>query len=514
VNVANLLLVRASERARELALRSALGAGRIRLIRQMLAESVVLALAGAVAGLVVARGTMAAIVAIGAGTMPRIESMQVDSRLLIVALVLASVSAIGFGIGPALKATRTEPRDALQEQGRSSTGSAGQMKTRQWLVVAQVALAFVLLVGAGVLITSFQRLREMQLGIHPDHVLTFELHLPAARYDPPARARLYEELSARIDALPGVRAAGGVSKLPATGSYHSWGVAALTGPLAHTKRESAQGQNRVISGDYFRALGIPLLDGRLFDARDDASAPNRVVVSRSMADRLFPGTRAVGQRLNAGDQDSEIIGVVGEVAVDAEGSFEPYVYHAHRQFAADRNWALMQTVLASGDAERLEADIRRTVRSLDPQLVVYRPILLVDAIGRGEAQRLFTLRMLASFAGVALLLAALGLFGVLSYGVRLRTREFGIRMALGAEASNVRGMVLREALRVTSIGTALGFAGAVALSRVMASVAFRTNPLEPVVLIGVVVFVAAVAALAAYAPAHRATTVDPRTALQ
>jgi ABC-type antimicrobial peptide transport system permease subunit len=171
-------------------------------------------------------------------------------------------------------------------------------------------------------------------------------------------------------------------------------------------------------------------------------------------------------------------------------------------------------VLASGDAERLEADIRRTVRSLDPQLVVYRPILLVDAIGRGEAQRLFTLRMLASFAGVALLLAALGLFGVLSYGVRLRTREFGIRMALGAEASNVRGMVLREALRVTSIGTALGFAGAVALSRVIASVAFRTNPLEPVVLIGVVVFVAAVAALAAYAPAHRATTVDPRTALQ
>ena len=514
VNVANLLLVRASERAREIALRSALGASRVRLIRQMLVESVVLALAGAAAGLVVARGTMAAIVAIGAGSMPRIDSMHVDSRLLIIALVLASVSAIGFGIGPALKATRTEPRDALQEQGRSSTGSASQMKARQWLVVAQVALAFVLLVGAGVLITSFQRLREMQLGIHPDNVLTFELHLPSARYGPPARARLYEELSARIDALPGVRAAGGVSKLPATGPYHSWGVAALTGPLAHTKRESAEGDNRVISGDYFRTVGIPLLEGRLFDGRDDASAPNRVVVSRSMADRLFPGVPAVGQRLNTGDQDSEIIGVVGEVAVDPEGTFEPYVYHAHRQFAADRNWSLTQTVLASGDAERLQADIRRTVTSLDPQLVVYRPTLLVDVIGRGEAQRRFTLRMLTAFAGVALLLAALGLFGVLSYGVRLRTREFGIRMALGAEASNVRGMVLREAMRVTGIGAALGFAGAVALSRVIASVAFRTNPLEPVVLIGVVAFVAAVAALAAYAPAHRATTVDPRTALQ
>jgi putative ABC transport system permease protein len=388
------------------------------------------------------------------------------------------------------------------------------MKMREWLVVAQVALAFVLLVGAGVLIASFQRLREVPLGIRPENVLTFELHLPDARYDSSARARLYEDLAARLAALPGVRAAGGVSKLPATGAYHEWGVAALTGPLAHTKRESASGQNRVVSGDYFSVVGISLIDGRLFDVHDDASAPSRVIVSRGMAERLFPGVRAVGQRLNTGGQDSEIIGVVGDVAVDAEGQMDSYVYHAHRQFAGDRNWALTQTVRANGDAERLQNDIRRTVISLDPQLVVYKPTPLGNAIGRGEAQRLFTLRMLTSFAGVALALAALGLFGVLSYGVRLRTREFGIRMALGAEAGAVRGMVLREAMRVTGIGVASGLVGALALSRVIASVAFRTNPLDLGVLAGVVAFVVAVAAVAAYAPAHRATTVDPRTALQ
>ena len=514
VNVANLLLVRGSERAREFALRSALGAGRARLVRQILVESVTLALAGALAGLLVARATMAAIVAIGAGSVPRIEAMHVDWRLLIIALILASLSAIGFGIGPALKTARAEPRDVLQEQGRTTMGGATQMKTRQWLVVAQVALAFVLLVGAGVLIASFQRLRDLQLGIRADQVLTFELHLPAARYDSTGRARLYDDLAARLEALPGVLAAGGVSKLPATGSYHSWGVAALTGPLAHTKRESAQGENRVISGDYFGAVGIPLVEGRLFDVHDDIAAPHRVVITRSMANRLFPGVRAVGQRLNTGDRDSEIIGVVGEVAIDAEGHFEPYVYHAHRQFAGDRTWSLTQTVRATANATLLQADVRRVVTALDPQLVVYKPMMLADAVGRGEAQRLFTLRMLTSFAGVALALAALGLFGVLSYGVRLRTREFGIRMALGAEAGAVRGMVLREALRVTGVGVALGVAGALALSRVIASVAFHTSPLDPTVLASVAAFVALVAALAAYAPARRATAVDPRTALQ
>ena len=515
VNVANLLLVRGSERARELAVRSALGASRSRLVKQMLIESVALAFAGGAAGLVVARGTMAVILAIGAGSMPRVESMHVDARLLIVALVLSSVSAIGFGLGPALRMARSEPREILQEQGRSFTGGRRQMRMRQWLVVAQVALAFVLLVGAGVLLASFSRLRQLDLGVRTDHVLTYELHLPEARYDSTARARLYEEIAARTEALPGVRVAGGVSKLPATGQYNEWGVQALTGPLANNEHEgNLGGQNRVISGDYFSAVGIPIVDGRVFDAHDDNKAPDRVVVSRRAAEQLYPGVRAVGQRLNTGGHNSEIIGVVGDVAVDAEGRVEPYVYHTHRQWAGDRNWGLIQTVRTAGDPSALQKSLRQTIASLDPQLVMYKPIALDDAIGRGEAQRLFTMRMLTAFAAVALALAALGLFGVLSYGVRLRTREFGIRMALGAEAGSVRALVLREAFAVTGLGVALGVCGAVALSRVIASAAFQTEPLDPRVLASVVAFIAAVAVVAAYLPAYRATTVDPRTALQ
>ena len=515
VNVANLLLVRGSERARELAVRSALGASRSRIVRQLLLESVALALVGGAAGLVVARGTMAVILAIGAGSMPRIETMHVDAHLLIIALLLSTSSAIGFGLGPALRMARSEPREVLQEQGRSFTGGRRQMRMRQWLVIAQVALAFVLLVGAGVLLASFSRLRDLDLGVRTDHVLTYELHLPEARYDSTARARLYEEIAARTEALPGVRAAGGVSKLPATGQYHEWGVQALTGPLANNQREgNIGGQNRVVSGDYFRAVGIPIIDGRVFDAHDDNRAPDRVVVSRRLAEQLYPAVRAVGQRLNTGNHDSEIIGVVGDVAVDAEGRVEPYVYHAHRQFAGDRNWGLIQTVRTTGEPTALQNTLRQTIAALDPQLVMYKPVALNDAIGRGESQRRFTMQMLTAFAAVALALAALGLFGVLSYGVRLRTREFGIRMALGAEAGSVRGLVLREAFTVTGLGVALGIAGAVALSRVITSAAFQTAPLDPRVLASVVAFIAAVATAAAYVPAYRATTVDPRTTLQ
>jgi predicted permease len=409
---------------------------------------------------------------------------------------------------------RTEPREVLQEQGRSFSGGRRQIRLRQWLVVAQVALAFVLLVGAGVLLASFSRLRELDLGVRTDHVLTYELHLPEARYDSTARARLYEEVATRTEMLPGVLAAGGISKLPATGPYHEWGVEALTGPLVGTQAGNIGGQNRVISGDYFSAVEIPILDGRVFDARDDDKAPNRVIVSRRLAEELYPGVRAVGQRLNTGGHDSEIIGVVGDVAVDAEGRVEPYVYHAHRQFAGDRNWGLIQTVRVTLDPSTLQKALRQMVSSLDPQLVIYKPITLDDAIGRGEAQRLFTMRMLTAFAVVALALAALGLFGVLSYGVRLRTREFGIRMALGAGAGSVRALVLREALLVTGVGTALGIGGAVALSRVIASAAFRTAPLDPWVLASVVAFIAVVSGVAAYVPAHRATSVDPRAALQ
>jgi len=513
VNLANLMLVRGTDRAREFALRSALGAERTRLVRQTLIESLTLAIAGDVAGIVVARLAMAAIVAVGAGSIPRLSSLTLEPRLLLFSLVVASLSAVGFGLAPALRAARTEPGDILREQSRSATSGGTQLRLRQWLVVSQVALALVLLVGAGLLMASFQRLREVPLGVTPDGVLAFELHLPDARYDSTARARFYEDVADRLAALPGVMAAGGVSKLPATGDFNVWGATPLTGPRAKTEHSMAT-QNRVVSGKYFQAVGISLLDGRLFDERDDASVPRRVVISKSAADRLFPGVRAVGQRLTTGDGPREVIGVVADVAVNAQGAMAPYIYHAHRQFAGDRNWSLTQVVRTTGSMDAVQTEARRAIAALDPQLVMYKPVALTDAIGRGEAQRVFTLRLLATFAGVALGLAALGLFGVLSYGVRMRRREFGIRMALGAHGASIRRMVLREGLVVTAVGVVFGLLGAVALSRVLSSLVFGVSALDPRVIVGAALFMAVVGALAAYLPARHATVVDPSSVLQ
>ncbi|MEP6571135.1 MAG: ABC transporter permease [Gemmatimonadota bacterium] len=515
VNVANLLLVRASERTQEFALRSALGAERARLIRQLLIESLTLAIAGGAAGLVVARLGMSAIIVLGGGSIPRLSALHLEPRLLVFSFALSTLCAVGFGLAPALRAAQTEPGESLREQSRSATGGGARMRTREWLVAAQVALAFVLLVGTGLLVASIQRLRQVDLGFEPAAALAFELHLPDARYDSTARARFYDAFADQAGTLRGVTAVGGISKLPATGPYHQWGTQALTGPYANDERKgNVAAEQRIVSGRYFQAVNIPLLDGRLFDATDDARAPDRALVSKSLAEALFPGVRAVGQRLNTGGRVSEIIGVVGDVAVNAEGDPDQYVYHWHAQWAGDRNWALVQILRTSGSLDAAQADARALLTSMDPQLVMWKPMPLSDAVGQGEAQRTFTLRVLGCFAIVALALSALGLFGVLSYGVRLRTREFGIRMALGAQPGAIRRMVMRQGLTMTAIGTVAGLLGAVALSRIMVALVFKVSTFDPRVLGGAMLFMGCVAAIAAYLPARRATRVDPRTALQ
>ena len=513
VNIATLLLVRGSERAREFAVRSALGAGRNRLLRQMMIESVTLALAGDLAGLVVARVAMAGIVLLGAGTIPRLTTLSLDWRLLAFSLLIATVSAVAFGMAPAWRAARTQPADVLREESRSSSASGRGMRMREWLVVAQVALAFVLLVGAGLLLSSFQRLHAIDVGVKTSNVLTFEVHLPDARYDSTARAAFYENLAHEIETLRGIAAAGGISKLPATGEYNQWGTVALSGPLA-AKRHNFGAQQRVISGDYLRAVGIPVLAGRAFDAHDDASAPRRVLVSRKLASMLFPGASPIGQRLRTGGRDAEVIGVVGDVSINNEGREDIYVYHAHRQFAGDRNWALTQVVAVADGRDAPQSEIRQTLASLDPQLVMYEPAMLDDVIGRGASQRMFTLRIVLTFASVAIALAALGLFGVLSYGVKLRSREFGIRMALGAEQGAIRRMVLGRGVVVTVVGIAFGLLGAAAVSRLMVSALFQVSALDPLVLAGAAAFMVLVAGAAAYVPAFRATTAEVRTILQ
>ena len=508
VNVANLLLVRGSERAGEFALRSALGADRGRLVRQMLIESLTLAFAGAAAGVVVARLAMSAMVALGAGTIPRLASLSLDVRLLAFSFLLATLSAVTFGLAPALRAARTQPGDILRDGNRSTTGGAGVLRTREWLVVSQVALAFVLVVGAGLLISSFSRLRHLDLGVKTDNVLTFELSLPPARYDSTARGRFYDDFPRAIEALPGVRAAGAISHLPATGGFHVWGIMATSGPLANTRDGSASAQQRVIAGDYFRVVGIPLLRGRLFDATDTPDGPRHVVVSKDVGDRLFPGVDPIGQRFRTGGREVEIIGVVAEVAVDNAGRAARTVYHAHRQFAR-REWTLEQVIAVDGSVATVQGSVRRLLASRDPQLVMYKPTTLDDVIGVAAAQRVFAMRILSTFAALALGLAALGLFGVLSYGVRLRARELSIRIALGAEGGAIRRLIMRRGLMVIGVGLAIGLVGATTLSRFMASALFQVSPFDPSVLAGAMVVMTLIGAAAAYLPARRATAADP-----
>jgi predicted permease len=385
VNIANLLLVRGSERAQEFALRSALGADRSRLIRQMLIESAMLAVGGAIASLVVARLAMAGIVMLGAGRIPRLATLSLDPRLLAFSFAIATLSAIVFGLAPARRVARTQPGDVLRDQSRSSTGGIGQMRVREWLVISQVAMAFVLVVGAGLLLASFNRIQRVDLGVRTDGVLTFELNLPGARYDSTARASFYEDFASRAATLPGVRSVGGVSRLPATGPYHSWGVRALTGPLANTPRGQSEAQQRVISGDYLRTVGIPILKGRAFDTRDDFNAPQRAIVSKGFADRLYPGVDPIGQRLRTGGREAEIIGVVSEIAVDHEGRQAFFVYHPHSQFAGQRNWPLSQVVATTDSRAAVQPAIRRLLAARDPQLVMYKPLMLDEVIGGGAA---------------------------------------------------------------------------------------------------------------------------------
>jgi putative ABC transport system permease protein len=518
VNVANLLLVRASERSRELALRSALGARRGRLTRQLLTESVVLAGIGGVAGLGLGRALMPVVSSLGASSIPRVSHLTLNWPVLAFACVMSSASAIVFGLVPAMRGARADAMGAMREQAQATTTGRSLGQLRSALVVSQVALALVLLVGAGLLLATVNQLRRTNLGVSPDNVLTFDVSLPAARYDSTARAHFYENFAQAVSALPGVRAAGAISRLPVTGHYHSWGAPEpLTGPLAGVAEHARQideADNRVVSGDYFKAVGIHITRGRTFDPRDVPTAPQRVVISASVARQAFPGVDPIGQRVSVANKECDVIGVVNDVAYDVEGHTTNMVYHAHTQYAGDRNWALTQVVAVNGDPVQMESGVRRVLASMDPLLVMYQPATLDAVIGQGRAERIFTLRILAAFACVAVVLAGLGLFGVLSYAVRLRSKEIGIRIALGADRATIRSMVLRDGALVTAIGVAVGLAGAVVLSRLIASMIFGVSPLDPVVLVGATVFLMLVAGIAAYLPAQRASTLAPQRVLQ
>jgi putative ABC transport system permease protein len=514
-NVANLLLARGASRRRELAVPAALGAGRGRIVRQLLAESVTLAVFGAAAGLLLAWWGIAAFrAAAEAGfSLPRAHEIALNGRVVLFTLGLSLVTALLFGLAPAFSAASLDLQNSLRDGARVDDARGGRL--RSLLVVAEIAIALVLLAGAGLLIRSFARLLDVDLGFRPEQILSARISIPAVRYDNSGKVvRFFDELVKRVEGLPGVRAAGGVSFLP------------LAGPAAATRFEIIGREKpplgaepvcevRVATGNYFAAMGIPHIAGRLFDERDSRDGTRTVIINQTMAQQYWPNESPLGRRitLNWNNQGlEEIVGVVGDIRHAAlETASRPMIYYPPGRFSYP--WIAL-VVRAAGDPAALGPAVVKEVHAMDPALPVadLRPMEAV--VARSVAERRMVMAILAGLALVAALLAAIGIYGVMAYSVAQRTREIGVRMALGARPKDIARLVVGRALALTAAGAAIGAAGAVGLTRFMSTLLFDTEPTEPAVFGAVLAGLVAIALAASLLPGRSAARVDPLIALR
>jgi putative ABC transport system permease protein len=512
LNVANLFLARSVAQTRETAIRSALGAGSSRLIGERLTESLLIALAGGIVGSVTAYAGVKALLALSPESLARAEELHFDPVLLAFALGVTVLTGILFGAAPAVRASRADPQDALHDASRGNTSGRGSRHVRSLLVASQVSVALVLLVGAGLLIQAFAAQLRRDPGFDPSNVMTFEVNLPDARYDSASRRVLFHEaLQARLRALPGVTNVGATSWLPTNGMYHSWGFSYLDPQGA---RARTQAQIRVVDGNYLGTLGIPLLSGRTFEAQDQLGTPDMALISQSLAKNAFADRDPVGQQFRTGGRQFTIAGVVADVASDAAWAPAPLVLLSHDQFANDRNWVLTYVVKSTLSADQLVQRARAALAEVDPALVLYRPQGMEGVMARHLARDRFVLVLMLIFGAVALMLAAVGVYGVLSYLVTQRHHEIGVRMALGAQAGQVRAIVMRQGLVVAGIGIVIGVAGAAALGGVLQSLAQGVQARDPLVYLSATVVLGAAVVLAGYLPTRRATRVSPLEALR
>jgi putative ABC transport system permease protein len=511
-NVANLLLASASTRQKEIAVRLALGASRWRIVRQLLTESLLLSLLGGGFGLLLAAWSSEAIRVLGADQIPRADQVNVDGMALGFTLLLAILTGAIFGLAPALQASRVDLNQTLKEGGRSGS-AAGHHRLRSALVIAEVALSLVLLVGAGLLIKSFWRLLNVDPGFNPQHLLSVELSLTSERYaDESQRAAFYQQLLERLSTLPDVQAAAIVNHPPFSGR-RGIDVFKIEGkPEPKGLDDLPLADSRVISPDYFQMMSIPLLQGRAFTAADAKASPQTVIVNQAFAERYWPGENPLGRRLSNEDEWMTVVGVVGDIrqsGLDQEAA--PHVYAPYLQTPLRRSGVLLRT---SGDPLSLVAAVRSQVNVIDPDQPIYNIHTMEELIAGSMSGRRLNLMLLAVFAFTALVLAGVGIYGVISYAVTQRTREIGIRMALGAQSSDVLKLIVKQGMVPVVIGMALGIAGALALTRVMASLLFGTSATDPLTFALIALLLSVVALLACYIPARRATKVDPMIALR
>ncbi len=516
-NVANLFLARAAARAKEVAVRSALGAEWWQLVRQLLTESVVVSVAGGIVGLALSWFALRALVAFNPTNLPRVQDIHIDPAVLIFTSALAIVTGLVFGLAPALQAVRTNLQATLKEGGRTSGGSSGH-KVRRALVVAETALALTLLAGAGLLIRSFARIQGIDPGFQAERVLTFNLSLPNTKYPSDTqRIAFFEQLLPRLAAVPGVEAVGTTSNVPFGGNW-STGSFSVEGYQAPQGQPGPWGDIRVVSTGFFETLRVPVRSGRTFTPQDRAGSPRVVVVDEGLVRRYWPNEDAVGKRITFDDAaDStaewrEIVGVVGYTkheGLDAESRVQ--VYMPLLQQGLPFSDVVVRT---RGDPEAMVSALRAKVQEMDRDLPLSRVSTVERLISDSFGQRRFSMFLLGLFAALALVLASIGIYGVMSYSVAQRSHEMGLRMALGAARGTVVKLILGQGMSLVALGVGIGLVGAFALTRVLRTQLFGVQPTDPVTYVLVTLLLTAVAVIATLGPALRATRVDPIVALR
>jgi predicted permease len=521
-NVANLLLSRGLSRQKELAVRAALGASRGRIVRQLLTESVILGLAGGAIGLLFAFWGLGWMRALGSKSVPRLYDIRINGSVLLFTIGISLVSAILFGLAPAMRAANLDLQSELKDGHGASAGVAPwgrRQRTRQMLVIAELGLAVMLLVAAGLLIRSFAQLQHVPTGFTADRVLTLGITLSGRKYtDTPKVQATYRELWPRLAHVPGVAAAGGVSSLPLS-NMMAWGPITVEGRTAPASERFINVDQRVAAGDYFRAMEIPLRRGRLITDQDLPSAPRVVVVDERMAQTLWPNEDPIGKRVRMGGIDANstapwitVIGVVGNVKQDAlDADSRMAMYMAQAQITPR---AINVVARSQDDPAAIASALRREIRDLDPDLPVYDVRTMSERVDESLARRKFSMLLLSIFAGVAAGLAAVGIYGVVAFLVAQGTKEMGIRMALGATPRGIGLLVLRHGLVIALAGLALGVAGAFVLTRLMRSLLFGVGSTDPVTYGLVSALVVTTAVAACYLPARRAARLDPMRSLR
>ncbi|HWS87815.1 MAG TPA: ABC transporter permease [Pyrinomonadaceae bacterium] len=516
-NVANLLLARAAVREKEMAVRTAIGAGRWRIVRQLLTESLALSFAGGVLGLLIAFWGLDALRALAPGNIPRLSNITLDARVLLFTSLVTIMTGVLFGLAPALRSSRVNLGETLKEGGRGLAGGGGQ-RLRDALVVVEIALSLVLLAGAGLLVRSFMRVQQVEPGFDPRGVVSMRFAVTGTPYQGERSTEFFRQLLERARAMPGVESAGAVNSLPLSGTI-GWGGITIEGYVPTTTgQEAIQADMRVAGVGYFETMRVPLLGGRHFDERDAAKdAPKVVVIDEKMARTYWPGQEPVGKRLKVGGADSEapwltIVGVVGGVkqyALDTDSRVT--IYMPHGQNPSGTMYVVART---SGDAGALAQSLAREARAIEPNVPVYDVKTMTERLSDSLARRRFAMTALGLFALVAMALAAVGIYGVMSYSVAQRTREIGVRVALGARRRDVLGLVLRRGMLLAALGIGAGLAGALPLARVLGSLLFGVSASDPVTYAAISLLLALAALLACYVPARRATKVDPMVALR